>query len=34
MEEIGQRVSIFSTDGIDSSQREYNQWLLGTCSEG
>ncbi|QVN00038.1 ExeA family protein [Pseudomonas rhodesiae] len=34
MEEIGYRTDIFSLDGIAGSQREYNHWLLETCTEG
>jgi type II secretory pathway predicted ATPase ExeA len=34
MEEIGYRTDIFTLDGIAGSQREYIQWLLGTCTAG
>lgn len=32
MEEIGSRAAIFELDGIAGAQREYIEWLLGTCS--
>jgi type II secretory pathway predicted ATPase ExeA len=32
MEEIGYRTVVFSLEGITGSQREYLQWLLGSCA--
>jgi type II secretory pathway predicted ATPase ExeA len=32
MEEIGYRTVVFSLEGVTGSQREYLQWLLGSCA--
>ncbi len=32
MEEIGYRTAVFSLEGVTGSQREYIEWVLGTCA--
>ena len=32
MEEIGYRTTVFSLEGVTGSQREYIEWVLGTCA--
>lgn len=32
MEEIGYRTTVFSLEGVTSSQREYIKWTLATCA--
>ncbi len=34
MEEIGYRTAVFSLEGVTGSQREYIEWVLGTCAGG
>ena len=33
MEEIGYRTTVFSLEGVTGSQREYIEWVLGTCAD-
>ena len=34
MEEIGYRTTVFSLEGVTGNQREYIEWVLGTCAGG
>lgn len=31
LEEVGYRTAVFSLEGVTGSQREYMEWVLGTC---